>query len=44
MGIGRTRYYYGKPQMEIHVGFNPPNNYEFTEQLSQESVVNKKSN
>ena len=42
MGIGRTRYYYGKPQ--IHVGFNPPNNYEFTEQLSQESVVNKKSN
>ena len=33
MGIGRTRYYYGKPQSEIHVGFNPLNVYEYTEQL-----------
>jgi hypothetical protein len=35
VGIGRTRYYYGKPRSEIHVGFKPlngeftglPNNY-----------------
>ena len=35
MGIGRTRYYYGKPRSEIYVGFNPPNVYEFIEQHSR---------
>ena len=43
MGIGRTRYYYGKPRSEIHVSLNPLNVYEFTENLFQESIVNKKS-
>ena len=39
MGIGRTRYYYGKPRSKIHVSFNPLDVYEFTEQCSRRASL-----